>query len=115
MIGPGFPVPMALRPWQIRAFAEDTATMVAAAASLHGRYGELRMPVAILAGEGDRIADPRRQAERLHREVPGSTLTLVPGEGHMLHHGVPGIVAAAIGSVARRAAEPAEDLGMAAE
>lgn len=99
----GFPVEMALRPWQIRAYAEDTAMMIAAAAALHGRYGELRMPVAILAGEGDRIADPRRQAERLHREVPGSSLALVPGEGHMLHHGAPDLVAAAIESVARRA------------
>lgn len=37
-----------------------------------------------------------QQAERLHRLLPHSRLTLVEGAGHMVHHSATGEVAAAI-------------------
>jgi pimeloyl-ACP methyl ester carboxylesterase len=76
---------MALRPSQIRATAEDGALMVPGAMGLRARYGELAMPVAIVAGDGD-IVVRKRQAERLHGAVPGSSLEIVGGSGHMVHH-----------------------------
>jgi len=77
---------LALRPAQIRASAADAALMIPAAMELGGRYGELAMPVAIMAGADDEIVDVGRQSRRLHKELPGSELRLVRGVGHMVHH-----------------------------
>jgi pimeloyl-ACP methyl ester carboxylesterase len=88
-----FPVPLCLRPWQIRALAEDSAAMVPAAMRQSRRHHELRMPVAIIAGEADEVVTTARQSARLHREMPGSRLTVVPGAGHMVHHATPEVVA----------------------
>jgi pimeloyl-ACP methyl ester carboxylesterase len=91
-----FPFSMALRPSQIRATAGDAALMVSGAARLAGRYEELAVPVAIMAGQGDRIVDTASQSERLHALLPRSTLRLIEGTGHMLHHAFPEQVAASI-------------------
>ena len=103
----GFPVDIALRPSQIRATAADTALMVAGAASLGGHYHELRLPVVILAGDGDHIADFARQSERLHGVLSQSTLIRVSGAGHMIHHIVPDQVLDAIDLAARQSSAPA--------
>jgi pimeloyl-ACP methyl ester carboxylesterase len=106
---------MMLRPWQIRASAEDTGLMIPAAAAFRDRYQELRLPVAILAGEGDRIVDVGRQSARLHQALPQSVLTVVPGLGHMLHHGAPELVAGAVEAIALAAAERTGTARVAAE
>ena len=85
----GFPYGLPIRPWQIRAEAQDTATMVSAVAAMQRRYRELSMPVVIMAGTDDRIVNHRKHAVRVHQEIPQSTLRLVPGVGHMLHYAVP--------------------------
>jgi pimeloyl-ACP methyl ester carboxylesterase len=92
----GFPHGMPIRPSQIRAEAQDTATMVSAVAAMQRRYRELRMPVVIMAGTMDRIVDHRKHAVRLHQEIAHSALRLVPGVGHMLHYAVPEQVVDAI-------------------
>jgi pimeloyl-ACP methyl ester carboxylesterase len=96
------PVALSLRPAQIRATAADTAMMVPGAMSLGGHYGELDMPVIILAGEGDRIVHVHRHAERLVAAIKGAELRSVPGQGHMLHYAVPHEVVAAITDVQGR-------------
>lgn len=93
----GFPV----RPWQIRAEAQDAATMVQAAASLRARYGDLKLPVTIMAGTEDKIVDVGSHAVWFHEAVRGSQLRLVPGMGHMFHHAVPEQVVEAITAVPR--------------
>jgi pimeloyl-ACP methyl ester carboxylesterase len=94
------PQAMMLRPWQIRASAEDAATMTTGAADAMARYASLsRIPVAILAGTEDRIVDPHRHSVRLHEDVPGSTLRLVPHLGHMMHHAAPELVVEAVDEV----------------
>ena len=93
---------MALRPSQIRAMAEDGALMVPGAMGLRARYGELAMPVAIVAGDGD-IVVRKRQAERLHGAVPGSSLEIVQGSGHMVHHVATDRVVEAVAAVAGEA------------
>ena len=90
---------MALRPSQIRATSLDGVLMVPGALNLRGRYDDLRMPVVIMAGEGDKIVFKRR-AERLHAAIPGSVLRIVEGAGHMVHHTAPGLVAEAIRLIA---------------
>jgi pimeloyl-ACP methyl ester carboxylesterase len=106
----GFPFGLALRPSQLRASAADTALMIPSAAAMRHRHGELTMPVTILAGDGDRIVDLGRQSARLHREVPGSELRVVPGTGHMIYHTAPEEVLLAIEHAAARVdrVEPAE-------
>ncbi len=81
----GFPVEMSLRPSTLRASAAEAALMVPNAMAVQGRYGELKMPVAIVAGEADRIVGIDHHSARLHAEIPQSTFDHVPGVGHMIH------------------------------
>jgi pimeloyl-ACP methyl ester carboxylesterase len=80
---------MMVRPKQLRANAEDAAAMIPAARLLEQRYHDLAMAVSLIAGDGDLVVDPKAHTERLHRELPESTLTIVPGAGHMVHHAIP--------------------------
>jgi pimeloyl-ACP methyl ester carboxylesterase len=110
-VPPGFdaavPKAMMIRPSQLRASAEEAATMTPGAAAAMERYADLsRLKVAILAGTEDRVVDPDRHAVPLHHDVPGSTLHLVPGLGHMLHHGAPELVAEAVEEVGGTATAP---------
>jgi pimeloyl-ACP methyl ester carboxylesterase len=95
-----FPKAPMVRPWQIRASAEDTALMEPAAAELQPGYSTMRMPVIILAGAEDAIVDVQDQAVRLNRDIPRSELRVKAGVGHMLHHAVPRMVADAIETAA---------------
>jgi pimeloyl-ACP methyl ester carboxylesterase len=99
-----FPKEMALRPSQLRAAAEDSALMIPAAAELRHRYGELEMPVVIVAGTEDRIVDPGRQSGRLHRDLPRSEFIALPGGSHMVHHLAPDQMASAVDRAALRPA-----------
>lgn len=96
----GFRFARTLRPEQTRAAAEESGFLMASAAALERRYCELRLPVAIVAGAEDRLVEVGRQSVRLHGEVPGSRLRVVPAEGHMVHHGAAGVVADEIEIVA---------------
>ena len=64
-------------------------------------FGWLTMPMLIMAGDGDLVVGDR-QAERLHAAIPGSTLRIVEGVGHMIHHVVTGQVVTAIEEVIQR-------------
>jgi pimeloyl-ACP methyl ester carboxylesterase len=99
----GFPHGMALRPSQIRAEAQDGATMAYGVARMRKHYAELRMPVTIMAGSEDQVVDVGRHAIWLHEQIPHSQLRLVPGAGHMVHHAVPGQLAGLIETVAGEA------------
>ena len=90
---------MMVRPVQIRANAEDAALMMPSAAQLADRYAELKVPLALIAGADDPVIDPHAHTERLHAEVPGSRLVLVPGSGHMVHHIAPHTVVEAVRTI----------------
>ena len=98
------PLSMTLRPSQLRATSADAAMMVPAAVKLQGRYRELTMPIAIVAGRGDKIVWVNRQPERLHVELPDSSLHVFEGVGHMVHHAGPHRVAEVIEQIAGLAA-----------
>ena len=104
----GFPLPLAFRPGQLRASAEDSAFMVPSAASLADRYGDVDLPVAILAGDSDEIVDFERQSVALARAVPGARLTVLPGLGHMIQYFAQDEIVAAVDEVAadRRPGHP---------
>lgn len=82
-----FPVEIATGATQLRAATEDAATMNAAAGWLQAGYHRLDLPVAIVTGSADKIVNPATQSMRLHRVLSGSTLKVLPGQGHMIHYG----------------------------
>ena len=84
-----FPKEMMLRPLQLRASAEDAALMAPVTVELQEHYRELKLPIVIIAGANEQVADVGRQSERLHRALPQSEFILVPGMGHMIHHLAP--------------------------
>ncbi len=90
---------MAIRPWQIRANAEDTALMVPSAAQMEHRYKDLTVPVAIVAGAGDKVVSPA-QSERLAEEISGSQILIMDGVGHMVHYTAKETIAETIESMA---------------
>jgi pimeloyl-ACP methyl ester carboxylesterase len=98
-----FPIGLTLRPHQMRASSQETVLMVPAAAGLEGRYHALRLPVCIMAGDGDRIVDPAHQSMRLHAMIEQSELRVLPGLGHMIHYFATDQVVRAIDSVSAQA------------
>jgi pimeloyl-ACP methyl ester carboxylesterase len=99
-----FPMAMTLRPSQVRATAADTALMVPSAMALSDRYGELQLPVIVMAGEGDLITHVGKHAQRLADDIAGSDLRIIPGQGHLFHYHLPEQVVAAIDDVCERIA-----------
>lgn len=84
-----FPVDLATRPINIRAAAEDLALMIPATKALQARYRRIRKPTIIIAGAQDGIVNVDRHAARLHSQIEGSELYLMPHDGHMVHHHAP--------------------------
>ena len=74
--------------------------MIPDAAARAGRYGELQIPVVIIAGQDDRLIDIDDQSGRLHTEVAQSTFHRIPGAGHMVHQTATRDVMAAIDEAA---------------
>jgi pimeloyl-ACP methyl ester carboxylesterase len=97
-----FPLPMIFRPSQVQATASDVALMVPAAIRLSRRYGELDLPIIVMAGEGDLVTHLDEHAELFTGEVASAELRVVPGQGHLLHYGVPDQVVASIEAVLSR-------------
>jgi pimeloyl-ACP methyl ester carboxylesterase len=95
-----FPMPLALRPSQIKAFSQESSHMISAAKLLASRYTSITCPTVIMAGDADRIVNVERQAQRLHGAIPGSRLDVLNGAGHMIHHLDPGRMVQAIDLIA---------------
>lgn len=91
-----FPVWMAARPLQVRASAEEFTYAIPSVMGLRKRYRHLQQPLVIVAGSEDRMAYVSGHSERLHTELPGSELRLIPGVGHMVHHVAPDTLMEAI-------------------
>lgn len=92
-----FPAWLALRPETLRAIGEDAAYLLPAVHAMSANYKGVRIPAVIIAGADDRYVSPRAHAARLHREIAGSQLLLVPGAGHMVHYAAPHALMEAIG------------------
>jgi pimeloyl-ACP methyl ester carboxylesterase len=94
-----FPLAMTLRPSQVQATGSDTAMMTPSALRLSRRYGELHVPIIVMAGEGDLITHLDRHAQAFVDQVSTAELRTVPGQGHLLHYAVPDQVVAAVDAV----------------
>ena len=83
--------------------------MIPDAFGMRASYGELTMPVVIIAGELDRLIDTDRQSGQLHRDLGQSSFHSVPGAGHMVHQTAMSAVMAAIDEAAEAAVEATVD------
>jgi pimeloyl-ACP methyl ester carboxylesterase len=95
------PLTIMLRPTQLRASAEDAARMVPTAAELASRYGELRVPVAIIAGTDDGIVKSDGQSSRLVETLPRCDFEVIPHAGHMVHHSHADHIVSAVNEMSR--------------
>lgn len=94
---------LSLRP---STFISGSQDLVAAGDSLPlmvGRYPEIKLPVSILFGQGDRVLDPAIHGERLKEKIPQLVFEKVPG-GHMIPITESGAVAAYIDRAAQKLA-----------
>jgi pimeloyl-ACP methyl ester carboxylesterase len=90
------PIPLELRPGNLAANAQDMRVIKASLRAQSPHYRELKPPLAIVAGLGDRVASPQFHSYRIHREVAGSTLFPIEGGGHQVLYSHPREVLAAL-------------------
>jgi len=74
---------LGVRPTHFVAACTDLAAVAQDLPAMETRYAEMRLPVGVLYGRGDRILDPNEQGRSLVAKLPGASLELVEG-GHML-------------------------------
>jgi pimeloyl-ACP methyl ester carboxylesterase len=91
-----FPIELMFRPSQMSAASKDATHMIPDASIMSERYDALSCQLAILAGDGDKVVDPRGHGLRLHQLVPGSYLDVFEQTGHMTHYADPARVVRAI-------------------
>lgn len=65
------------------------------------RLGEVACPTAVICGDADRMT-PLKYSEALRDRIPGATLTIVPGAGHMAPIECPSAVGAALAELVER-------------
>jgi pimeloyl-ACP methyl ester carboxylesterase len=100
---------LGLRPKSFRAASEDLVAVEGELPALVERYTELRLPVGILYGKGDRVLDHRLHGVEVAAKIEGAELELIEG-GHMLPLTAPDLVAEFIRRVATAAtAQKARD------
>ncbi len=78
-----------VRAGQFRAWADELTRLGAGLREQSQRYGEIRVPVVIVAGAADRVDPPEAQAYPLHRAIPQSQLVVLKETGHAVHHAHP--------------------------
>jgi pimeloyl-ACP methyl ester carboxylesterase len=97
-----FPTELSLRPSQLKASAEDTVAMTPSAAALAKRYGELKMPIVIMAGLEIGWLISGVNPGQLDEVLAESTLVAFEGAGHMIHYSAPEKVVDGINLAASR-------------
>lgn len=93
---------MLTRPWLTDAGQAAFYRQIAQAderftAEFEDRLGEVAVPTRIVWGQEDTWI-PADRAERLHRAIPGSTVTTIPGAGHLVQLDEPVRLATELGN-----------------
>ena len=94
---------LTLRRASLRANALQRAGLLDEIIALTPHYSNITLPVEVLHGTADTLVWSSIHSEPLARAIPGATLTLLPGIGHMPHHAVPDEITEAIDRAAARA------------
>jgi pimeloyl-ACP methyl ester carboxylesterase len=97
--------PLLLRPREFLANARDLVTLKAAVAAQAPRYGDIRVPVVVIAGEADKTVWPAIHSRPFAAAVLSAKLIMLPGVGHIVQNAAPELVIseidAMIGGMAR--------------
>ncbi|MDR7037438.1 pimeloyl-ACP methyl ester carboxylesterase [Methylobacterium sp. BE186] len=96
---------LVLRPGTLLANVQDLTGLPAALAAQGPRYGGIRVPTVIVAGEADPIVRTEFQARPLAQRIPGAELVVLPGIGHMVHYVAAEALAREVGRLAERIGE----------
>ena len=94
------------RPASFRANAQDVTAAFEAVTKQAPRLHEIKAPTAIVTGDSDAIVLTRIHSYGSARDIPGATLTVLPGVGHSPHWARPDAVIASVEEVAERAGAP---------
>lgn len=94
-----FPFEMSVRRSQLRADGEEALMMGADLARSALAYAGARVPLRVLQGDRDAVANPVRHGRPLSFLWPDSAFVSLPGLGHMAHHFAPEAVLAAVAAV----------------
>lgn len=84
--------PLLLRPREFIANAYDLVTLKASVAAQVVRYGEIKVPVTIIAGEPDKTVSTNIHARPFAATVVNAKLIVLPDLGHMVQNAVPDLV-----------------------
>nr|WP_111297950.1 alpha/beta hydrolase [Paracoccus saliphilus] len=87
----------------LRANALQVGNLKPYVAAMAPHYSSLTMPIELLHGDRDTTVYLDIHARRMAREVASAHLVVMPGMGHMPHHGDPQAVVDAIDRAAARA------------
>jgi pimeloyl-ACP methyl ester carboxylesterase len=82
-------VSLAARPESLRANGEDLVAAKREVTAQQARYPDIKVPVAILAGDGDRVVSPSIHAVRLAQVLPNARIEILSGVGHLPHEASP--------------------------
>jgi pimeloyl-ACP methyl ester carboxylesterase len=81
--------PLLLRPREFLANAWDLVTLKAAVAAQTARYGEIKVPTVLIAGDADKTVSVDIHARRFAAAVPHARLIVLPGVGHIVQNAAP--------------------------
>lgn len=76
-------VSLAARPESLRANGEDLVAAKREIVGQQARYAEIKVPVAILAGDSDLVVSPTIHAMKLAQVLPNARIDIVAGVGHL--------------------------------
>jgi pimeloyl-ACP methyl ester carboxylesterase len=99
-------IPLAFRPRAYEANMQDFAVMYDGVARLSPRYGDIRIPAVVVAGDRDEIVWTDLHSQAFVHAVPGARLILMPGIGHMPQYADGSTVLAAIEELAEEIGSP---------
>jgi pimeloyl-ACP methyl ester carboxylesterase len=85
----GARVAMAAEPGPLRANAEDMVAAKREVTAQQARYPEIKMPVAILAGDGDGVVSSAIHSLRLAQVLSNARIEVLRGVGHLPHEASP--------------------------
>jgi pimeloyl-ACP methyl ester carboxylesterase len=88
--------PLLLRPREYLANARDLVTLKAAVAEQAPRYGEIKVPVTVIAGDADKTVSTHIHSRPFAAAVADAKLIVLSGVGHMIQNAVPDLVASEI-------------------
>jgi len=79
----------AIRPSAMRANSQDVMALKREISAQQGRYAELKLPVAIMAGDGDTVVSPTIHAVQLASKLPHARIDVLASVGHLPHEASP--------------------------